>query len=64
MEKEELHAIIDEMGFYDLVRVARRLLEMAYPLDLFDGSSGDSGAVFTAKLHEALNVLPPNNPKK
>lgn len=58
MDKEELHEIIDQMGFYDLVYAVRRLAEMAYPEDMFKDCP-DVGARFTTKLHEALKELPP-----
>ncbi len=52
---------ISEMGFKDLVYIANTLLKNAYPLDIFDGSSSDIGPRFTAKLHEALDILQIND---
>ena len=40
-----------------LIAVARQTLEHYYPKHIFTGKSGDIGPRFTAKLHEALDIL-------
>lgn len=57
--KAERERKIEEYGFYDLVKIAQTMLDSIYPLDLFDGSSGNPGAVFTSRLHHALEALTP-----
>jgi len=55
--REERERKIGEYGFYDLVEMIKEILEHTYPLDVFDGSSGDTGPLFTSKLHEAMSLL-------
>lgn len=51
---------VEKWGFYGLVREVRKILDGIYPLNIFDGSSGDTGPRFTAKLHEAFAILDEN----
>lgn len=51
-------ANLEHARFTDLVEVARALLDLRYPADVFDGSSGHPGPVFVSKLREALEALP------
>jgi len=55
--QEALAADPEKWSFWTLVRIAETLLVRVYPEDVFDGSSGDLGAVFVVKLREALAVL-------
>ena len=48
---------VHDMGFDDLVEMVRLLLNMTYPRDVFTGESGDIGPRFTAKLHEAMDII-------
>lgn len=55
--REERELKVSDMGFYDLVDMVEIMLEMRYPEDVFNGSSGDSGAVFTFELRKIINSL-------
>lgn len=48
---------LNAAGFDDLVGILRWILDAHYPPEIFDGSSGDSGPVFIARLREALAGL-------
>lgn len=45
-------------NFDTLVFVAQTLLDRHWPADVFDGSSGDPGPVFVARLRDALSARP------
>lgn len=57
VKKERERKITEDYGFYDLVEMAKTMLSMRYPREVFTGISGDKGPKFTAKLHEALDIL-------
>lgn len=61
VRREERERKIEEYGFYDLVKIAQTMLTAIYPLDVFDGSSGSTGSVFTSRLHHALQALTPQD---
>jgi hypothetical protein len=42
-----------------VVKVGRTLLDEYYPADIFDGSSGDAGALYIVALRNALAALDP-----
>jgi hypothetical protein len=44
-------------SFDGLVEAVQWILDHHYPADVFTGESGDPGAVFVAKLREALEAL-------
>lgn len=48
---------LNAAGFDDLVGILRWILDAHYPPEIFDGSSGDPGPVFIARLREALAGL-------
>ncbi|MCL4399716.1 hypothetical protein M1506_00355 [Patescibacteria group bacterium] len=56
--EEGLKENVENWGFYNLVWAVNQILNIIYPRDIFDGSSGGLGPKFTAKLHEAMDVLP------
>lgn len=56
-EQQKIEDLAKSIGFYGLVGLVRLILNIHYPLDVFDGSSQDKGPRFTVKLHEALAVL-------
>ena len=56
--REALDEPIYEWSFSTLLLIARQLLETKYPEEVFNGSSGDPGPVFVAKLREALKSVP------
>lgn len=48
---------LNAAGFDDLVGILRWILDAHYPPEIFDGSGGDPGPVFIARLREALAGL-------
>lgn len=62
-EEERERKIEEDYGFWDLVSIARTILNTKYPADVFDWSSGDMGPVFVTKLREAIQLLSSNQKK-
>jgi hypothetical protein len=52
--REALASDPERWSFGTLVRIAETLLEANHPPEVFDGSSGDPGPVFVARLRDAL----------
>lgn len=44
-------------GFDHLVAMAKRILDLKYPADIFDGSSGDLGPDFVVRLRATIEEL-------
>lgn len=50
-------AVAKYNGFDGLLRFIQERLDEAYPESVFDGSSGDSGAMFVAGLWKLMNAI-------
>lgn len=66
--RQQLDAVFTEAlnaaGFDDLVGILRFILDAHYPPEIFDGSSGDPGPVFIARLRQALAGLEKGKPAR
>lgn len=51
---EEVEREKEIKGFYQFISFIMNYLDENYPKDIFNGSSGDSGAVLIAKIRKAI----------
>jgi hypothetical protein len=57
------HFLVVPETFNWLVECVRLMLDTHYPVDVFDGSTGDPGDLFLTSLREALKQLEPPDPE-
>ncbi len=56
-EQTEHYSLVDQWAWEKVVRIGKRILDIAYPEDMFDGSSGDPGPLYVVALRDALVAI-------